>query len=150
MIPNPAKSENNNKAGVTYFNKMLKKKYNSLFPLTISSDGFKIQPTIKHNNIVVEGIITVDVAKSNKSKTVLPNIVKFFIKPKDKQLGMTKAATIIETTTVAFSLDILSASLNDEIDASSILMEEVNAAKNNKIKNVTAKKLPINGNFSNT
>ena len=58
----PQSKENKSKAGVTYLSNILKKKYNNLFPLTTSSEGFKIQPTIKHKHIVLAGIITVEVA----------------------------------------------------------------------------------------
>ena len=75
---------------------------------------------------------------------------KSFNKPKDNEQGIIKTETIIETTTVAFSLDILNASRNEAIEASIILIEEVKAAKNNNTKKITAKILPINGSFSKT
>ena len=97
----------NNNAGVIYFSNMSKITYKTLLPCTISSEGLKIQPTIKQRHNVLNGIKIDDVVKSHKSKTVLPKILKSLIKPKDKEQGITRNAVIIETTTVAICLDIL-------------------------------------------
>ena len=150
MIFKPHKIENKSNAGTMYFNKMLKMKYRTLLPLTISSEGFTSQPTIKQSKQELTGNKTVELAKSKRSKNVLPMIFISLNKPNERVQGINKTIIIALTIMVAFCLVIFKLSLKAAIDVSSIAIEEVNAANSNNTKNRTAMRFPQNGSCSKT
>ena len=83
-----------------------------------------------------------EAAKSKKSKTVLPNILKFSKTPKERADGTANADIIKNKTAEAFFLGILKYPESEQIEVSRRFIPEVAAAKNNKIKNISAAKLP--------
>ena len=149
-MPNPHKSEIKSNTGVTYIKRILNMKYNIAFLATISSDGLTSHPTTRQRINELNGNITVDVTKSNKSNIVFPKIWKSFKTPKESVHGIINNTTITHTERVAFCLVIFKLSPNAAIAVSSIEIEDVNAANNNNTKNNTAMKFPQNGSCSNT
>lgn len=60
----------------------------------------------------------------------------------DKVTGIAKTKITTETIAAALFLDIFKFSIKAAVGTSTILIEDVNAAKNNKTKNNTAKTFP--------
>ena len=100
----------------------------------MSSDGWTSQPTIKQSKQELIGNKTVELAKSKRSKNVLPMIFKSLNNPKESVQGINKTTIIALTTRVAFCLVMLRLSLKAAIEVSSIAIEDVKAANNNNIK----------------
>ena len=81
------------------------------------------------------GIKIFAVRKSRLSKIVFPQILKLFKSPNDKLAKMDKIATDIETKTFALILVIFALSIKLATGTSKILIPDVSAAKNNRMKN---------------
>lgn len=86
-------------------------------------------------NIAFKGIRQFEVIKSKKSKTFFPKIRKSPNKPKERAAGIEIAAIIQKETTHAFIREMCNLSAKEAIGTSIILIPEVTAAANNKIKN---------------
>lgn len=94
-------------------------------------------PAIRQTTNVLKGKSIFEVVKSSKSKNVLSASLKLANGPKDKVAGILTAAIIKLTIIVAFLRERLKFSINEEIEVSIILIPDVIAAKNNRIKNTT-------------
>ena len=113
-----------------------------LFFNIISPLIFKNHPAIIHKIREFKGISIFDAEKSSISKIVFPNS---FISPKipnDKVAGMLIKATAKNIIIHAFNLDIFNLSTKVAQGTSSMLIPDVTAAQNNKIKNAPAIMFP--------
>ena len=108
-----------------------------LFPLIL-----KYQPEIKHKNRVLSGSIIFDVKKSKKSNIVRPNIIMWSKTPNDSVAGIAIREIIKNSMQHALILDILNLSISVAHGPSIILIPEVIAAQNSKIKNAKETTLP--------
>ena len=102
----------------------------------------RYQPDIRHKNKVFNGSITFEVKKSKKSKIDLSKILQFPRSPNESVAGTARADINTNKITHAFCLDILNLSIRVAQGPSRILIPEVTAAQNNKIKNAQETTLP--------
>ena len=103
---------------------------------------FKYHPEIKHKNNAFKGNIRFDVIKSRKSNIVLSKILTPFSIPKERVAGIAITEIIPNKMEHAFILDILNLSIIVAHGPSRILIPEVTAAQNSKMKNAQAIMLP--------
>ncbi len=108
-----------------------------MFLNIISPLIFKNHPAIIHKIREFKGNNIFDAEKSSISKIVLSNNFRLFKTPKDNVAGTLIDATIKNIIIHAFNLDNLNLSTKVAQGTSSMLIPDVIAAQNNKIKNAT-------------
>ena len=96
---------------------------------------FRYQPEIKHKNRVFIGSIILEVKKSRKSKIDLSRNFIPLKSPNDRVAGIAKIPIIANNMQQAFILEILNLSISVAQGPSRILIPEVTAAQNSRIKN---------------
>ena len=114
----------------------------SCFLNIISPLIFKNHPAITHKIREFKGNKIFDAEKSSISNIVLSKSFKLFKIPKDNVAGMLIADTMKNIKMLAFTRDNLNLSTKVAHGTSNMLIPEVIAAQNNKIKNAPAITLP--------
>lgn len=139
---NPATIRQINAVGTMYFSPKLNNFADILFFIKFCPLIFRYQPEIRHKNRVFSGSIIFEVKKSKNSKSVLSNILKSFKSPNDSVVGIAISEIIVNKIVQAFALEILNLSTRVAQGPSTMLIPDVTAAQNNKIKNAEEIRFP--------